>query len=372
VDFELSDEQLMLRDATRRMLETRSPLAEVRRLTDTETGFDAAAWRQGAELGWPVLAIAESAGGAGGDLADLAVVAEEHGRMANPGPLLPTAIVAMALARHGGSATHTAALASIATGTTAAWGFAEPRAPWSIAGLRATAEKISTGYRLAGSKTAVHGALGARWLLVTAVLDDAPANFLIDTEATSVSTRSQSSLDITRPFAAVDLDGLEVDESALLGGNDEAAVQRLLDEATVLICADAVGVGAHLLDATVEYAKVRVQFGRPIGSFQAIKHKCATMRIWLQGSRVATYYAAMALAAGAPDASRAAAIAKAYVSDAISKLAGEALQIHGGIGMTWEHDLHLYYRRAKADEILAGDAALHRHRLCDQLSAHGA
>jgi alkylation response protein AidB-like acyl-CoA dehydrogenase len=156
-----------------------------------------------------------------------------------------------------------------------------------------------------------------------------------------------------------------VPEWSLLPGTDEDAVQRLLDEAAVLVCADAVGVGEHLLAATVEYAKLRVQFGRPIGSFQAIKHKCADMRIRLQASRVATYYAAMALAAGTKDATAAASAAKAYVADAIRRLATEALQVHGGIGMTWEHDLHLYYRRAKADEILVGDAGLHRRRLTD-------
>ena len=176
-------------------------------------------------------------------------------------------------------------------------------------------------------------------------------------------------VDVSRPFDEVQLEDVVVDPSMLLGGPDDSATQRLLDEGALLTCADAIGVGAQLLEMTVDYAKVRVQFDRPIGSFQAVKHKCANMRMWLQGSWVATYHAAMSLATDAADASRAVSVAKSYTSDAISRLAGEALQIHGGIGMTWEHDLHLYLRRAKTDEVLYGDSALHRYELCKQLVA---
>jgi alkylation response protein AidB-like acyl-CoA dehydrogenase len=366
VDFELSDEQVLLRDSTRGLLASSAPISEVRRLAATDTRYDATAWARGVELGWPVLALPESAGGFGGDFVDLTIVAEEHGRAVNPGPIAGTALVAIAAARHASESLRDQVVASLAeSNETAAWAVAEPRRPWSIAGLQASATKTGDGYALTGTKTAVHGAIGARWLLVTARLDDAPANFLIDTTATPVTVRATETLDITRRYGEVELDGLVVPESALLGGSDEESVQRLLDEATILVCADAVGIGEHLLQASVEYAKVRVQFGRPIGSFQAIKHKCANMRLWLQGSRVATYFAAMSVAAGAADAPAAAATAKAYVSDAIRRLAAEALQVHGGIGMTWEHDLHLYYRRAKADEILCGDATLHRQRLTD-------
>jgi alkylation response protein AidB-like acyl-CoA dehydrogenase len=365
VDFELSDEQAMLRESSRRLLESTTPTSEVRRLADTDTRYDATTWRRGAELGWPLLAVAEAAGGLGGDLVDLAIVVEEHGRAVHPGPLASSALVAIAAARHAPESLRAEVVDGLAAGAAAAWAFAEPRRPWSISGIAATATKTADGYRLAGTKTAVEGAVGARWLLVTALLDDVPTNFLVDTAAVRVPTRSSETLDLTRRFAEVSLTDVVVPEWSLLPGTDEDAVQRLLDEAAVLVCADAVGVGEHLLAATVEYAKLRVQFGRPIGSFQAIKHKCADMRIRLQASRVATYYAAMALAAGTKDATAAASAAKAYVADAIRRLATEALQVHGGIGMTWEHDLHLYYRRAKADEILVGDAGLHRRRLTD-------
>jgi alkylation response protein AidB-like acyl-CoA dehydrogenase len=371
VDFELSDEQVLLRDSTRRLLETSTPVSEVRRLADTDRRYDATAWARGVELGWPVLALPEAAGGFGGDFVDLMIVAEEHGRAVSPGPIAGTALVAIAAARHATDSLRDEVVASLSeSDETAAWAFAEPRRPWSIAGLRATATKTGDGYRLAGTKTAVHGAVGARWLLVTALLDDAPANFLIDTSSTPVKVRASETLDITRRFGELDLDGVVVPESRLLAGSDEESVQRLLDEGSVLVCADAVGIGEYLLQTTVEYAKVRVQFGRPIGSFQAVKHKCANMRLWLQGSRVATYFAAMTLAAGPgatgnDEGAVAAATAKAYVSEAIRQLAAEALQVHGGIGMTWEHDLHLYYRRAKTDEVLSGDVTLHRQRLSD-------
>jgi alkylation response protein AidB-like acyl-CoA dehydrogenase len=365
VDFELSDEQVLLGESTRRLLESTTPLTEVRRLADTELRYEPAVWRRGTELGWPILAVAEETGGVGGDLVDLAIVAEEHGRAVNPGPIAGSAAVAMAASRHASDQVRDEVIDSIAAGAVGAWAFAEPRRPWSIDGLRTTATKTPDGYRLSGTKTASHGALGARWLLVTALLDDAPASFLVDTDAIPIGVRPLDTLDLTRRFGEAELADVVVPEVALLHGVDDDALQRLLDEAAVLVCADAVGVAEHLLAATVEYAKVRVQFGRPIGSFQAIKHKCANMRLWLQGSRVATYYAAMALAAGTDDATAAAATAKAYVGDAIRKLAAEALQVHGGIGMTWEHDLHLYYRRAKTDEILSGDVTLHRRRLTD-------
>jgi alkylation response protein AidB-like acyl-CoA dehydrogenase len=370
VDFQETDEQHMLRDATRRVLEAHSPLTAVRDLTDTDTGHDAQVWRRGADLGWAVLAVAEDVGGAGGDLVDLAIVAEEHGRMTHPGPLAPTALVANAIARLGSPEQRDAVLTSIAEGSaTGAWAFAEPRQPWSTAGLRTRAEKTVAGYALTGVKTVVQGAGSARWLLVSTVLDDAPALFLVDTTGTQVSSRRLHTLDITRRFDEVALDGLVVDESALLGSGDDGATQRLLDEATVLVCADSVGAGGRLLEMTVDYVKVREQFGRPLGSFQAVKHKCANMRMWHKASWVATYHAAMALAAGTADASVAASTAKAYTSDAMSRLAGEALQTHGGIGFTWEHDLHLYLRRIKTDEVLYGDPALHRRRLCDHLVA---
>jgi alkylation response protein AidB-like acyl-CoA dehydrogenase len=368
VDFELSEEQELLREATRRLLTTSCPPLRVRELAETAAGFDPALWQRGAELGWPVLAQPEEAGGAGGDLVDLALVAEECGRAVHPGPLVPTALVASAVARLAAAPLRDDVLSTFADGSaTGAWAFAEPTAPWNLGGLSAAAEKTSDGYRLSGVKTAVQGARTARWLLVTAQCDGAPANFLLDTRDLLPAIRPLQTLDVSRPFDEVQLDGVVVDPSMLLSGPDESATQRLLDEGALLTCADAVGIGARLLEMTVDYAKVRVQFDRPIGSFQAVKHKCANMRIWLQGSWVATYHAAMSLAVGASDASQAVSVAKSYTSDAISRLAGEALQVHGGIGMTWEHDLHLYLRRAKTDEVLYGDPALHRSELCRQL-----
>jgi alkylation response protein AidB-like acyl-CoA dehydrogenase len=225
------------------------------------------------------------------------------------------------------------------------------------------AQEPDGSFRLTARKTVVQDAANARWILAAARLDGETALFLVDRDSAGVSVRGQHTLDVTRNFYEVILDDVTVPaERRLAGGAD--LVQRVYDEGAVLTCSDALGAGERLLAMTVEYAKVRVQFGRAIGSFQAVKHKCATMRMQLQGARAATYYAAMAADAGAPDASRAASVAKAYVSEAMSTLAGEALQVHGGIGFTWEHDLHLYLRRIKVDEVLYGDPRSHQERLC--------
>jgi alkylation response protein AidB-like acyl-CoA dehydrogenase len=197
---------------------------------------------------------------------------------------------------------------------------------------------------------------------VTALEDGAPAGYLVDRDAPGVTVRRQQTLDLTRSFAEVRLDDVRVPPARRLGGG-AAAVRRLLDDASVLLAAETLGTLERMLELTVEYVRVRVQFGRPLGSFQAVKQACATMAMQVQGARAATYYAAMAADAGAADAERAACVAASYTSGVAGDIAGWALQLHGGIGFTWEHDLHLFLRRAKSDAVLHGDAAVHRARL---------
>jgi alkylation response protein AidB-like acyl-CoA dehydrogenase len=248
---------------------------------------------------------------------------------------------------------------------------AEPHSPWTPEGVATTATPDGDHVLLRGTKTAVQDAGGARWLLVTARLDGEPVSYLVDRDAPGLTVRRQRVMDLTRALYEVHLDGVRVPaQRALSGGGAE--VQRLLDQAAVLTCAESLGVAGRLLEMTVEYVKTRVQFGRPIGSFQAVKHKCATMAMLVHGSRAATYAAAMAADADLPDAGRAACAAKAFVADAVSKVGGEALQLHGGIGFTWEHDLHLYLRRGKVDEVLYGDAVVHRERLCGLIQSERA
>jgi alkylation response protein AidB-like acyl-CoA dehydrogenase len=209
-------------------------------------------------------------------------------------------------------------------------------------------------------------ARAAGLLLVTAVGDEGPAQFLVPAPHPGVSTRVLGGLDLTRRICDVQFDGVELGPDAVMAGavGAGALVQRQLQVAAVLQCAEATGAADVLLAMTVQYAKDRVQFDKPIGSFQAVKHKLADMLIRLEAMKAATYYATLAVADDLADCDEAVAVAKSYVLDAFSELAGEALQIHGGIGFTWEHDVHLFVRRAKADQVLYGDGPWYRERLC--------
>ena len=217
---------------------------------------------------------------------------------------------------------------------------------------------------LSGRATAVQAAAAADWLLVTAASDQGTRLVLVDRARASVEPRR--TLDETRRWYDVVLDGVRVRAADVVTA-DEAEIQWLTDAGAVLTAADSLGVGERLLDMTVGYVKVREQFGRPLGSFQSVKHKVADMLTTLKGARAATYYAAMALDAGVADATVASSVAKAFTGEGVAALAGEALQTHGGIGFTWEHDLHLYLRRAKVNEMLYGAAAEHYERLVSLL-----
>ncbi|KKD07989.1 acyl-CoA dehydrogenase family protein [Streptomyces sp. WM6386] len=365
MNFELSEEQCMLREASRDLLSDRAPAEHVRAWADRDEDVDPEVWRLTADLGWPGLGLPEEYGGAGQGLIELALVAEEIGRALGRGPFAPTAIVGRALAATGSPELRTEVLPMLAAGDGwATWAFAEPRAPWSLDGVHATARTDGDAVVLRGVKTAVQDAGGARWLLVTARQDDGvPASFLVDREAPGVAVRRQQVLDLTRSFHEVRFEDVRVPhQRRLAAGPDE--IQWLLDQASVLRCADALGVMDRMLELTVEHTRSRVQFGRPIGTFQAVKHACADMALLVHGARAATSYAAMAADAGAHDAARAACAAASYVAAEAGEVAARALQLHGGIGFTWEHDLHLHLRRARADSVLYGDAAVHRDRLC--------
>ena len=372
MDFELSDEQAMLREATRDLLHDRFPVERVRAELDSDGqgGNSAAVWRLGAELGWAGLALPEEHGGSGQGIVELAVVAEELGRALARGPVLPTAVVGAAVARGGSPELRAEVLPAICAGSLrATWAFAEPGRPWTPAGLTSTARRDGDAFVLDGVKTAVQDAGLVDLVLVTALLDGEPAQFLVD--AADLAVRRQAVLDLTRTFATVTLDGVRVPAGRRLAA-DPTDVQRLLDDATVLACAEALGGLERMLEMTVAYVAVRHQFGRPIGSFQAVKHGAADMALAVHAARAAVYYAAMAADAGAPDAATAACVAASHISAVLPEVAGEALQLHGGIGFTWEHDLHLYLRRAKVDQVLFGDAPAHRERLCTLLQGASA
>ena len=371
MNFELTDEQRGLVDSTRSLLGRRSSVSGARALIDSTDGFDAELWRHGVELGWPALAVAEANGGLGQQSIDLALVAVELGRGLASTPFIPTVVAADAISRSDGEK-QSKLLQSISEGSLiVTWAFTEIGQPWSTVGIDTRAHASGEGYVLDGAKATVQDADAAQLLIVDATLGDAPARFLVPTDAPGVRIERAHTLDVTRSYCDVTLDRVAVDADALCASGEAAdpAITRSMQLNTVLVCAELLGIGERMLAMTVDYVKEREQFGRPVGSFQAVKHKCADMRIWTQASAAATYYAAMALDSAHPDADHAVSVAKAYVSDAINRVAGNALQLHGGIGFTWEHDLHLYIRRARVNALLSGDARHHRERLCQSLEA---
>ena len=351
MDFELTEEQAALREVSRGMLAVSCPPQLVRSLAGAGRDVDDKLWQRGAELGWIGLAVPEEDDGAGQGLVELCLVAEELGRAAAPGAFLDSALIAVALGRRG----RPELVRALAGG--------DLKASWachgSVAGAYDGDELV-----LNGRATAVQAAAAADWLVVMAASDRGRRLVLVDRARASVEARR--TLDETRRWYDVALDGVRVGAADVVTA-DEAEIQWLTDACAVLIAADSLGVGERLLDMTVGYVKVREQFGRPLGSFQSVKHKVADMLATLKGARAATYYAAMALDAGVADATVASSVAKAFTTDGVAALAGEALQAHGGIGFTWEHDLHLYLRRAKVNEMLYGAAAEHYERLVSLL-----
>ena len=349
VDFELTEEQAALREVSRGLLAVNCPPALVRSLADAGKDTDDKLWQRGAELGWTGLAVPEELDGAGQGVVELCLVAEEIGRAAAPGPFLDSALIALALARAGFRADLVGSLAAGDVKASAAHHGA-------VTGSWDGDELV-----LGGRATAVQAAASADWLLVTvAVGRGVCCLVLVERDRTLVEPRR--TLDETRRWYDVVFDRIRVPAADVVT-TDEAEVRWLADAGAVLTAADSLGVGERLLEMTVGYVKVREQFGRPIGSFQSVKHKVTDMLTTLKGARAATYYAAMALDAGVADAAAASSVAKAFTGEGVAALAGEALQTHGGIGFTWEHDLHLYLRRAKANEVLYGAAAEHYERL---------
>ncbi|MFJ8927560.1 acyl-CoA dehydrogenase family protein [Streptomyces sp. NPDC102364] len=371
MNFELNDEQVLIRDSVRAVLADRAPMTRVRELLDSDQDVDSDLWKAAVEAGWTGLALPERFGGAELGLVELALLAQEGGRALARGPHLSTALVGAALVDEGDADTAAEVLPELVAGRAwAAWAFAEPGMPWSLDGVRAVARRDPDGsYVLDGVKTAVQDAGGARWILVTALDGGEPASFLLDRAAPGVTVSRQRVLDPTRTFYEVRLAGVRVRAGRRSDGGP-AAVQRLLDKGSVLRCADALGTMERLLELTVEHTSSRVQFGRPIGSFQAVKHGCSDMALTVHGAFAATYRAAMAADHDphGTNTARAVSAAAAFTAEGATEVAGRALQLHGGIGFTWEHDLHLYLRRARADAVLHGDAAVHQDRLCTLLA----
>ena len=365
MDFELDDEQAALRDVSRKLLAQHAGPAAARRLADTAAEDDPALWRAGTEIGWQALTVPEEYDGLGQGLVELALVAEELGRAVATGPFVISALVAR-LAAGGPAAAVATALAE--GRESACWAIAEPGGSFDPDACTTTVRPDS-GHDgaeavLDGVKTAVEGAGTADWLLVTAAGPDGPESHVVHRDAPGLTVTRQRVLDETRPRYRVALDGVRAAHRVV----GPVGSRALAGAATVLTAADALGAAEALLELTRDHVAVRRQFGREIGSFQAVKHAVADMLLVVRGARAAVYHAAMAIDAGAPEAELAVAVAGSFTSAGLSRVAGQALQLHGGIGFTWEHDLHLFLRRVKADETLHGDSTVHRERV---LTLHG-
>jgi len=360
--FTFTEEQEELRRTVRRFLEHTSPPSQARRLMETAEGYDPGVWtRMATEVGLQGLTIPEEYGGAGFGPVERLMVLEEMGRVLLCAPYLSSAVLAVdALRASGDEAALRALLPGIADGSTiATLAVSEEDGGWTADGLRARARRSRDAYLLDGQKSFVLDGAIANLILVVAQADGGPTLFAIDGRAAGLARRALLTLDMTRKLAALNFDRVP---ARLVGTEGAAAdiLDRTTQLAIVALAAEQVGGAQRCLDMSVDYAKLRVQFGRPIGSFQAIKHRCAEMLLEVEQARSAAYYAGWAAADGASDLPLVASLAKATCSEAYSRVAAENIQIHGGIGFTWEHDAHLYYRRAKSSEVLLGSPTHHR------------
>jgi len=367
MDFGLSEEQEALQRAAREFLARECPPALVRETARTPDGIPRALYAKMAELGWMGLVVPEAEGGLGLGTLELALVGEELGRVAVPGPFPWSQLVIAALLRAGSAAQRGRLLPALVSGERfATLAYLEEGDRHDVDGVTLPARRAKGGWRLAGTKLLVPGVPGADLLLVAARSGrDALSLFLVDVAAPGVRVRPEETIDLTRRVADVELRDVEVGPDALVGreGAGGALLARLLDLGAILIAADSLGGAARTLEMAVEYSKVRQQFGRPIGSFQALKHMAAEMVSEVEPARALVWYAAYAFDHRPGEAGRAAAIAKARLGDVYSRTANRSVQMHGGIGFTWEHDLHLWFKRARWNEVAFGDPTWHRERL---------
>jgi len=374
VSLALTDEQEELRRTVRRFLDEKSPSSEVRRLMETQEGFDEAVWKQMAqELALQGIHIPEEYGGQGFSFVELGIVLGEMGGALLCAPFFSTVCLAAGAILAAGSEEQKAALLPrIASGeTVATLALAEPAGRWDAEGIGMEATPDGDGYRLSGTKSYVTDGVTASLIVVAARSPGSAGTegvglFVVDGDADGLARTSLPVLDSTRKQAELTF----TDVTARPLGEPGAAWPALsmtLDQAAVCLSAEMVGGAQRCLDTAVAYAKDRVQFGRPIGMFQAIKHKCADMLVQLESGRAAVAYALVAAAEDDEELPVVASLAKAFCSDAFFDVASENIQVHGGIGFTWEHDAHLYFRRAKSSELLLGDATYHRDLLARRI-----
>jgi len=369
MNFAFSEEQDELRRGVRRFLAEKSPESEVRRLMETAEGYDPAVWSQMADqLGLQSLTIPEAYGGSGFSYVELIVVLEEMGAALLCAPYFSTvALAANALLTSGDESAKKDLLPGLASGETiGTLAITEDNGRWDFDGIALEAKPSGDGWALNGHKSFVLDGHTANLILVAGRTPAGLSLFAVKDDAAGLTRTLLPTMDQTRKQARLEFN----DTPASLVGSDggaAAGLTKTLDLAAVALAAEQVGGAQHCLDSSVEYAKTRIQFGRPIGSFQAIKHKCADMLLEVESAKSAAYYAGWTAADDSDELPVVASLAKSYCSEAYFHAAAENIQIHGGIGFTWEHDAHLYFKRAKSSELLFGDPTYHRELLAQRI-----
>ena len=367
-------EQILFASTTQSFLEKEASLTRLRELHAAGRSFEADWWRRGAELGWASLLVPEDLGGgsvSGNGVADLALVAELAGKTVAPGPLHPVSTVLAGLAD--APENHGATIESLVSGeVVGSWAVYEPGKPWAPLDATVTATPTATGFRLDGVKDRVEAGAESGVLLVVAQSEGAVRQFLVATDAHGVRVEPQKSIDLVKSYARVHFDGVEVDASAVVGSADQTAalIARQSQIAQVLQCAEVVGILDTVLGFTIQWGFDRHSFGRPLVSYQALKHKYADLKIWFEACRATTRAAVAEVAARSPGADMAVSVAKSYVGERAAGMVQDCIQLHGGIGVTWEHDLHLYLRRVTLYRSMFGTPEqhnLHVYALTEQL-----
>jgi alkylation response protein AidB-like acyl-CoA dehydrogenase len=373
MDFDLTADQKLFRATTREFLEKEMPLTRVRALAESGIGFEPDWWKRGSELGWNSMVVDPAAGGdsiSGEGLVDACIVAEEMGRLVSPGPLIGANVVAATLSEAANAADHAELIAALMAGeAVASWAVDEPRRGWSPLAPTVQATPDGSGYVLSGVKDRVDCGDQAGYFLVTAAGPDGPAQFIVPAAAPGVTVTAEQSLDIVRRYARVKMDGVELPATSAVSpaGTVEAAVNRQIQIAVALQCAEIAGAIQRVFEFTVQWAFDRYSFGRPLASYQALKHRFADMKLWLEACQATAGAAAHATARRAEEADELASVAKSYVGQRATDIIQDCVQMHGGIGVTWEHDIHLYLRRATVNRAMFGTPSEHRRRLADIL-----
>ncbi len=362
--FDLNETQKLLAKSARDFLTNECPMAEVRRMMETTTAYDAGLWKKMAAQGWTGIIFPEQHDGMGLGIVELAAIFEQMGRSLLPGPFHSTVALAGALldaaCDEGQKARYLEPICAGDVRATAA--LIEEGADWEPSSFRMEALRSNGGWKLRGRKMFVTDAEAATLLVTAARGEGKLALFAVPRTAAGVQVVPLKGMDATRPLYEVSFEDSQA-ELLAAGSAAEKAYSRGLDVAIVALAAEMVGGMQRVLDITVAYAKTRKQFDKPIGQFQAVQHMCADMYLWTESSRSAVYYAAYALDRKLPEAASAVSVAKVYAGEAYREAGNRGIQIHGGMGFTWENDVHLYYRRAKLSENAYGTAAHHRERI---------